>query len=62
MKPDKIKTAYGLFISVDGDSETAIVKALMGDAEKKVEVAVKFLGVTKEYTLIDFFTRLGFYD
>lgn len=55
-------TVYGLFLSFDGPSQQAIVDALMKPAKKKVEVAVKYQGVMKEYTFAEFFKRLGFYD
>lgn len=57
-----ITRAYGLFIDIDGPSAEAIVKTLMTPAEKTIEVAVRYRGVTKEYTLADFLSRLGHYD
>lgn len=57
----EIGTAYGLLINIDGPSERIIADALMAPADKTVEVAVKYRGATKEYTLTDFFKRLGFY-
>ena len=57
---EKFDTAYGLLIDIDGKSEKVIVEALMAPAEKTVEVAVRYRGITKEYTMRDFFNRLGF--
>lgn len=62
VKSAKFGTAYGLLIDIDGKSEQVIVDALMADAEKTVEVAVKYRGVTREFTLADFFKRLGFIE
>ncbi len=61
MPESEVKTAYGLFINIDGASEAIIARALMAPAEKTIEVAVTYRGITKEYTLADFFERLGFY-
>jgi len=58
----ELGTAYGLYISLEGKSQEAIVKALMAPAKKTVEVAVKYQGVVKEFTFAEFFKRLGFGD
>lgn len=52
--------AYGLYIMLDGPSALAIRNALMAPAHKKVEVAVKFNHITREFTFKDFLERLGF--
>ena len=54
--------AVGLYISVDGNTERIIESLMRGDAEKKIEVLVKFRGEKREFTFVDFFTRLGFYE
>lgn len=54
--------ACGLYISIDAQSEQIMIDALMKPARKKIEVAVRYLSVTKEFTFADFFRRLGFYD
>lgn len=56
------ESAYGLYINVDMPWAEATAEALaMARAKKKAEVGVKYRGVMKEYTFVDFFTRLGFY-
>jgi len=57
---ESCETAYGLFLDIDGPLEESIRKALMAPANKTVEVAVRFRGVTKEYTIRDFLEALGF--
>ena len=52
--------AIGLYISVDGDTEEIIKNILSCDSEKTTEVLVKFRGEQREFTFVDFFTRLGF--
>ena len=55
-------TTYGLHINISDESEEAIVRPLMNPAHKKIEVAVRYHDVVKEFTLAGFFRRLGFYD
>lgn len=52
-------TAYGVFIDIDGSEET-IREVLAAQAERTVEVAVKYRGVQNEFTLVEFLERLGF--
>jgi len=55
---DRIDSAYGLFISIE---DTAIFDELAKcDARKKVDVAIKYNGRTKEYSLGEFLTLHGF--
>ena len=56
----ELGTAYGLYISLEGKSQDAIVKALMTPSCKTIEVAVKYQGEIKEFTFADFVKRLGF--
>ena len=64
-EPTKIEAgvcsqAIGLYLNVDGDTEEIIKNIMSHDAEKTTEVLVKFRGEQKEFTFVDFFTRLGF--
>jgi hypothetical protein len=52
--------AIGLFVNVDGDMAKIMAAVLSSPAEKKIEVLVKFGGESREFTFVDFFTRLGF--
>ena len=54
------RQAIGLYVNVDGNTEEIIESLIRGDAEKTTEVLVRFRGKQKEFTFVDFFTRLGF--
>ena len=59
---EEIDLAFGLYINLDRETEKAIV-ALLSQPEKKiVEVRVVVRGQTKDFTLADFLSRLGFYE
>lgn len=54
----EIESAYGIFLSIE---DTAMFDELAKcNARKKVDVAVKYNGVTKEYTLDEFLALHGF--
>jgi len=52
--------AVGLYIRITGDTEKIISNIMSGDADKKIEVLVELRDEQREFTFVDFFTRLGF--
>ena len=54
-------TAYGVYIDIQGN-EKSIVDALMTNAKKTVEVAVRYNCTIKEFEMADSLDRLGFND
>jgi len=52
--------AIGLYVNIDGNTNKIIESLINSTAEHIIEVLVKFNGKTKEFTFVDFFTRLGF--
>jgi hypothetical protein len=55
----RVKTSYGIFIDIQGNIED-IAKALTVDADRTVEIAVRFKDEVREYTLANFLERLGY--
>lgn len=58
--PTRINSYYGLYISLDEPQLRTIKEAMSANAAKAVEVAVRFNGEEREYTLSEFLARLGF--
>lgn len=59
-QPPTHEFVYGIFISIGKNEEAYIAERMKANAKKKAEVAVKHDGVIKEFTLKEFFGRLGF--
>lgn len=55
---ETIKVAYGLFLTFE--DSTLFDDLQKRNAEKTVDIAVKYKGITKEFSRGDFFSMLGF--
>ena len=51
--------AYGIFLDVNGKMFDPLHES---NAKKKVDIAVKYEGIVREFTLEEFITLLGFGD
>ena len=59
---EEIDLAFGLYINLDRETEKSIVALLGQPAKKTVEVRMVVRGQTRDFTLADFLSRLGFYE
>lgn len=57
----KITRAYGVFFTVD-DMTGFTDRMKDAGCEHIIDVAISYQGKVKEFDLIDFLQRLGFYD
>ena len=61
MKNNSISCAYGIYINIDMGQEKIIHEISKMDAKHKADVCVVYYGKKREFVLMEFLEKLGFF-